>query len=180
MNKEYVLGLLRTTLNNYVVGCLAGYFVTHTEPNNLIETLEMRNQKAPEFAVMLDLKPMREMLNNSEKRSILLSEQMKSILRSFVKDMFEIVKLYANETNQFNKVKKANWYSFVRVIRNCLAHDFRLRFNDYDKKTLPVKWQDKEITLTMKDQPLKVQILNEAIALELFKEIFTFVETELR
>ncbi len=179
MNKEYVLGLLRTTLNNYVVGCLSGYFITHIDPFNLTETIEMRNQNAPEVFIILDLKPIKELLQFPDKRSKLLNEHMKSILRSFVKDMFEIVKLYTKETKQFNKMKKANWYDFVRIIRNCLAHDFKLRFNNHDKKTLPVKWRDKEITLTINNQLLNVQILNEANAIELYSEIFAYVETEL-
>lgn len=179
MNKEYVLGLLRTTFNNYVVGSLAGYLITQMNAFNLPETIEMRNQNAPEVFVILDLKPMKELVQFPKKRSKLLNEHMKSILRSFVKDIFEIVKLYSKETEQFGKMKKANWYNFVRIIRNCLAHDFRLRFGNHDKKTLPVKWRKKEITLVMNNQPLSVQIFNEAIAVELYSEIFAYVETEL-
>ena len=180
MNKEYVLGLLRTTWNNYMVGCLAGYFITQIDPFNLTETIEMRNRNVPEVYVILDLKPMKALLQFPKKKSKLLNEHIKSILRSFVKDMFEIAKLYAKETEQFNKMKKANWYNFTRIIRNCLAHDFRLKFGNHDKKALPVKWRDKEITLAMNNQPLNVKILNEAVAVELYSEIFTYVETELR
>ena len=180
MNKEYILGLLRTTWNNYVVGCLAGYFITQIDTFNLTETIEMRNQNVPEVFIILDLKPMKELMQFPKKKINLINEHMKSILRSFVKDMFEIVKLYSKETEQFNNMKKANWYDFVRIIRNCLAHDFRLKFGNHDKKTLPVKWRNKEITLVMNNQPLNVQILNEAIAVELYSEIFSYVETELR
>ena len=119
------------------------------------------------------------MLISKEKTKKLLNEHMKSILRSFIKDIFEIVKFYANETNQFDELKNANWFEFTRVIRNCLAHDFRIRFKEREKKILPVKWRDKEITIDMDGQPLPVQIMNEAYAILLFNDIFQYVVIKL-
>ncbi len=179
MNKEYVLGLLRTTWNNYVVGCLAVFLLTNTDSNNIPNKLELENLKFPEAQVLLDLQPMKSMLISKEKTKKLLNEHMKSILRSFIKDIFEIVKFYANGTNQFDELKNANWFEFTRVIRNCLAHDFRIRFKEKEKKILPVKWRDKEITIDMDGQPLPVQIMNEAYAILLFNDIFQYVVTKL-
>ena len=180
MNKEYILGLLRTAFNNYTVGCLASYFLTHSDSNELPDTLTLQNLSFPEAQVLVYLEPMKILLPIKEKRDKLLAEHMKSILRSFIKDTFESVKLYANKTNQFNKMKKAPWYDFTRIIRNCLAHDFRIGFWEDEKKILPVRWRDKEIKLDMDGKPLQVQIMNEAFAILLYNDIFQYVETEMK
>ena len=178
MNKDYVLGMLRTTWNNYMVCCLTGFLLGDIKPKSIPTNLELVNLSNPEAKLILHLEQMKTMLLSKEKTKKLLNEHMKSALRSFIKDSFEIVKLYANETKQFQKMKKASWYEFTRVIRNNLAHDFRFRFRKGDLEVLPVKWRDIEITKGMDNQTLPVEIMNEANAICLFKDIFSFAEKE--
>lgn len=179
MNKEYVLGLLRNAWNNYVVSCLAGFLLGNRDFDSIPNNMELENLANPDAKVILHLEQMKVLLHSEEKTKKLLNEYMKSALRSFIKDSFESVKLYAKETKQFSMLKKANWYEFSRVIRNNLAHDFMFRFNDRDKNLLPVRWRDVEITIGLDDQPLPVQVMNEANAILLFNDIFQFAETEL-
>ncbi len=180
MNKEYVLGPLRTAFNNYIVGCLGGYLIKNSDSKKIPSKIDLMNLKFPEAKVSFNLEPMKAILMSKEKKEKILTEHMKSILRSFIKDTFETAKFYAKETNQLPKLKKANWYDFTRIIRNCLEHDFRLGFRDNDLKILPVKWCDKEISIDMDNKPLPVQVMNEAYAKLLYDDIFQYVETKLK
>lgn len=180
MNKEYVLGLLRTAFNNYMVGCLGGYLIKNSDSKKIPCNMELINLRFPEVKVLINLEPMKTILMSKEKKEKLLTEHIKSILRSFIKDSFESVKLYTKETKQFSLLKKASWYEFSRVIRNNLSHDFMFRFNKSDKKLLPVRWRDVEITIDLDNQPLPVQVMNEAYAKLLYDDIFQYVETKLK
>lgn len=179
MKKEYVIGLLNTAINNYSIGCLAGYFIQNAGCKIIPDDLKLTNLNYPQTQVTLDLKPMKKMILEKEKRDHLLVEHIKSVLRTLIKDTYETVKFYAKETDQPKRMKKADWYNFTRIIRNCLSHDNRLRFEDWDKEILPVRWRDKEITIDMDNQPLSVHIMNDAIAIQLFYEIYQFVEDKL-
>ena len=179
MDKDYVLGLLNTTFNNYAIGCIAGDWLSNKTSSSLPANIVLKNLRFSEISVSFNLKPLKNMLSDQEMRNKLINEHMKSLIRSFIKETFEIVKLYANETKQFSILKNADWYQFIRVIRNNLAHDFRFRFRESDKKILPVMWRDKTITVDMDGQPLQVHIMNDAYAIELFKEIYQFVKIAL-
>ena len=75
-------------------------------------------------------------------------------LRNCLKEMFERVKVYGSETNQMQAIKKAPWYQFLRIIRNCLSHDMRIKFNAHDRKLLPVSWSGLTISEAVHNQEL--------------------------
>ena len=75
-------------------------------------------------------------------------------LRNCLKEMFERVKVYGSETNQMQAIAKPPWYQFLRIIRNCLSHDMRLKFNAHDRRLLPVTWSGLTISEAMDGQEL--------------------------
>jgi hypothetical protein len=77
-----------------------------------------------------------------------------SVMRNCLKETFELVKLYGEETNQSTVVAQADWYQFLRIVRNCLSHDMRLQFRKNDLKRLPVMWSDITIDSSMQGEPL--------------------------
>jgi len=54
--------------------------------------------------------------------------------------LYEITKDYCAKTGQLEILQSQSWYQFWRVLRNCLSHDFKFKFNEYDLKKLPVSW----------------------------------------
>lgn len=59
-------------------------------------------------------------------------------VRTFIKEIFEVVRAYCRETGNTKKLTEQSWYQFARLIRNCLAHDHVFHFSDYDIGLLPI------------------------------------------
>lgn len=70
------------------------------------------------------------------------------------KRLYELLKTYCNQTDQFNKFKNAEWYLVARAIINCFSHDFNLNVNEREKNQLPYIWKDITITEDMLDKPI--------------------------
>lgn len=99
------------------------------------------------------------------------------MLRNCLKEAFEIVKAHGEATGQADIIRAAPWYRFLRIVRNCLSHDMRLRFNAYDLKQLPVSWSGLTIDASMQDQPLQMRdFLSRPKAVELIDAVIEYVE----
>lgn len=100
-----------------------------------------------------------------------------SVLRNCLKEAFELVKAYGEESQQTATVEAAPWYGFLRIIRNCLSHDMHLRFTKHDLKQLPVSWAGLTIDASMNNQPLQSKdFLSRARAVELIDAVIAYVE----
>lgn len=100
-----------------------------------------------------------------------------SVLRNCLKEMFELVKAYADETNQSDVVTRADWYQFLRIVRNSLSHDMVLRFRPGDLKRLPVSWSGLTIDQSMSNQPLqKANFLTRVLSIALMDSVIAYVE----
>lgn len=85
------------------------------------------------------------------------NELRNSVLRNCLKETFELVKLYGDQTNQAIVVKAAPWYQFLRIVRNCLSHDLQMRFRESDLKRLPVTWAGLTLDRSMHNGPLQMR-----------------------
>ena len=100
-----------------------------------------------------------------------------SVLRNCLKETFEFVKLYADQTNQASIVKSAPWYQFLRIVRNCLSHDLQISFRKSDLKYLPATWSGLTLDRSMQNSPLQMKdFLSRSKALELMDEVIEYVE----
>ena len=100
-----------------------------------------------------------------------------AVLRNCMKELFEQVKLYGNETNQMHLIEGAPWYRFLRIVRNCLSHDMKLQFRSYDLKQLPITWSDLTINASMHNCQLPMRgFLSREKALELFDAAIDYLE----
>ena len=75
-----------------------------------------------------------------------------------MKELFEQVKLFGCETNQMQIIAAAPWYPFLRLVRNCLSHDMKMRFRPYDMKQLPLSWSGLTIDASMHNSQLRCVI----------------------
>lgn len=98
-----------------------------------------------------------------------------SVLRNCLKEMFELVKTYGEKTKQTQAVEKAEWYQFLRMIRNCLSHDMLLDFRPGDLKRLPVKWAGITIDASMQGQALP-PTLTRSKSFDLIESVITYAE----
>lgn len=90
-----------------------------------------------------------------------------------------MVKFYGEETDQAEIVRLAPWCGFLRMARNCLSHDMKLHFNEYDLKQLPVTWSGLTIDASMQDQHLQMRdFLSRPKAVALIDAVIDYVEQD--
>lgn len=167
--KQELLGQLANAQNNYVLGLAATSLFT--EPLAL-EHLSKSNAAFGTYNVPFD--QVSKLLDNKQDRDIAVKEFLTMLLRAIIKESFELIKDYSDETNQSALFKGQPWFQFARIIRNCISHNFQFEFTPYDKGLLPVAWKGKTITLALDGQPLPLSLFGYVEAWELFSEFKAF------
>ena len=103
----------------------------------------------------------------------------KAVLRNCMTELFEETKLFGIETNQMQTLKAAPWYPFLRMVRNCLSHDMKLKFGRWDLKQLPISWSGLTIDASMHNVELQMHgFLSREKALELVDEVIEYLDTK--
>ena len=72
--------------------------------------------------------------------------------------------------------------TFLRFLRNNVAHDHKFRFRKGDIKRLEkksVKWKDKMITLDMEGKQISQDLIDPKSLADLFIEVINFIENKL-
>jgi len=120
-----------------------------------------------------------EILKNDEARDTHIKQFLLMGLRTFHKELFEMVNKYCDNTNQKNLLKKEEWYHFARLIRNCLSHDNKFIFGKFDKSLLPLSWNGKNITIDMDGKVLMVSEYDISDHFKMYDEMFNFIKNKL-
>ncbi len=174
MTKEELLNQLNHTKNNYILG-LAAFSVFNS--GQAIPLLEHHAAAFGDYSVTFD--QVAELLRKATDRGIVLNEFNKMLMRTTIKESFEHIKEYCQDTNQFPLLKSEPWYEFARIIRNFLSHNCRFIFNKYDRERLPIKWKDFEITEDLHGGGLGEKVFGNVETWELFKRFEDFVQHKL-
>ena len=178
--KNNLMSVLTNLKTIYLENYLAGYTIFKTNPSALPDTLTIENEHYPEDTQILDVREIKPILVNPSGRQSLRNELSKTILRTFIRDIFEVVKTYAENTTQNEDIcKESSLFNFTRLLRNSLAHSFRFNFKYEKKELFPVKWRDKEITLEMNGKIIDFSIINFATVITLFDDLYQFVKDKL-
>jgi hypothetical protein len=119
-------------------------------------------------------------LKDDEARDIHIKQFLIMGLRTFHKELFEMVRKYCENTKQMNLLKEEEWYDFARLIRNCLSHDNVFDFRDNTKKMLPISWNDKTISLDMDGKVLMVSDYYISDNFKMYDEMMNFVKNKLK
>lgn len=151
MTKSDLLGIFRTAKNNYrLVYVLI-----------LLSSQEKMKSDFIEIYQGLDksLKPVDDILPLLFDEKVLkkaLMELQMTIHRAALKELFETMRNYCDKSSQSALLTSQPWYQFWRLIRNCFSHNFKFRFNKYDKTVLPVTWSGITIAESMEGQSLTI------------------------
>lgn len=175
MQKDALLSQLENAKNNYVLGLAAVSLFCSLETELILE----RN-RAEFGSYVLDFSQVAALLRQEEDRNIAVHEFLKSQIRSFVKESFELLKAYCKQTGQFETFKAADWYHFSRIVRNSLSHDFKVAFRSGDEKLVPVMWGSRKIDLEMDGSDISLNFFGYVEAWELFLEFERFARAHLR
>ncbi len=145
---------------------------------NHIQSFNKSNVAFGQYNITFD--QVTNLLRNDNDRSIAIKEFLNMLLRSLIKESFELIKEYCEESAQSRLFKTEPWFQFARIIRNCLSHNFKFEFNAYDRRLLPVTWKARTITLQMDGQHLELGFFGYVEAWELFQEFQEFVDNSLQ
>ena len=174
MSKSVFRGQLQTIKNNYALVQAAILFLA--QPDALVQfddhfSVFANHPEAKRFGYI------RYVFESDELLTLATKQLRLAMLRSCLKEMFELVKAYALETNQINLIRAAPWYQFLRMVRNSLSHDSYLRFRKHDLKLLPVTWSGLTLTAAMDGTELPMAgFLTRVKVLDLMDDVIAYVE----
>lgn len=174
MTKIQLLNQLQNAKNNYILGLAA---LSLFSDKRIFPVLEETHAKFGTYTV--EFKQVKNLLMQPADRDIAVKEFFTSQIRALIKESFELIKNYCNETKQDSKFKTEPWYQFARMIRNCLSHNFKFEFSKYDKGILPVSWKSRTIDIAMDNNHLELSFFGYVETWELFTEYQTFVNSRL-
>jgi hypothetical protein len=174
LSKAELLSQLTNAKNNYILGMAA--ISLFSSPATL-PILEQSHAAFGPYSIQFG--QVAGLLRISKDREIAIKEFLTSQIRSLIKESFELLKNYTEETKQEAALQAEPWYQFARMIRNCLSHNFRFGFNAYDKKKLPQTWKAKTIAVSMDDQPLELAFFGYTETWEMFREFEEFAKQRL-
>lgn len=176
MTKDDLVGIFRTSHNNCKLVYASMVLFAHDDmPSIYRQWSDALNIPKP-----FDERQIVALLNDRSVSKIAFSELYDTVHRAALKELFEITKHYCETTNQSKLLVGQSWYQFWRVLRNCFSHDFRFRFNEYDKRQLPVTWLGITIDISMEGKVLTHGILSREQLLGLLDDVRKFVEDKLQ
>jgi hypothetical protein len=167
--KPNLLTQIENARNNYVLGLAAMSTLMSTSAP---EHLRISHVSFDGYVVPFER--VTSILESESDRQIALREFLKMLLRALIKESFELIRSYAKATNQEAYFKSQSWYHFVRLIRNCLSHNFYFHFERSDLKLLPLTWNGHTIDSSMAGKPLPMNFLRYGGSWELFCELEKF------
>jgi len=165
---------LENAKNNYILGLAA---ISLFSNEKVYPVLEESQAKFGTYTI--EFKQVKNLLIKPADRKIAVKEFITSQIRALIKESFELIKNYSDETNQDSKFKLEPWYQFARIIRNCLSHNFKFEFRKYDKTLLPVTWKSRTIDTSMDGKHLELKFFGYVETWELFMEYQKFVDNKL-
>ncbi len=165
MNKKELNSQLENAKNNYILGMTAISLLSNEKTYPLLE-----ESGAVFGKYEIEFKQVASLLSNQSDRDIALKEYSISHIRALIKESFELIKNYCVESDQLSIYKSASWYQFARLIRNCISHNFKFEFNNYDKGILPVSWNNKTIDINSNGKYLELNFFGYVETWELFLE----------
>lgn len=175
VTKADLLAQLVNARNNYVLGLAALSLFATREVYPILET-----QSASFGTYTVGFDQVSKLLRVTADRDIAIKEFLTMLLRALIKESFELIKDYSDQSGQASLLKGQIWYQFARIIRNCISHNFHFEFNSYDKGLLPVAWRSRTITAAMDRQPLPLSFFGYTEAWELFNEFTLFASGQLK
>lgn len=175
MTKEELIGIFRTSQNNCKLVYAAMILFSHED----MPSIYAKWSAALDVPRPFDETEIIALLQDRVVSKIAFSQLYDTVHRAALKEMFEITKQYCETTGQTNLLKAQPWYQFWRILRNCISHDFKFSFRDYDKKKLPVTWGAITIDASMEGKTLTHGIMSREQLLGFLGDVYEFVEVNL-
>jgi hypothetical protein len=175
MTKDDLLGIFRTCHNNCKLVYAAMVLFGQEDMAKFFTTWNAKLNIPKPY-------PDNEILPLLYDRTVLkhaFSQLYDTVHRTALMALFEKTKDYCEKTGQEAILHKQSWYQFWRILRNCFSHDFVFTFSEYDKRKLPVSWDNLTLDLSREGTQLThVEFPREKIW-DFLRDIESFIEKEL-
>ena len=173
MNKESLSGSIRVMANNIRMVHVF-LLITSKNASNPDKLLPLKNMTAG-----FGLFNIEDLMSDPRLFVHSMNQLSNTVYKAAFIDSFELTKQYCKESDQLEIFQSQTWYQFGRIIRNCLSHNFKFEFNDYDRKKLPVSWGRVIIDESMHGKDLNKNHFSEEKIWSFINEISEFIDTEL-
>jgi len=110
-----------------------------------------------------------------EDRNGVISQFLYTTLVATLFHSYACLHSYCEDTEQLKTLKSQPWYHFYRLIRNCLAHNMRFCFGEYDRSILPIDWDGLRITAGMEGTAVTFEWLDPQKSVDLLAIAESFV-----
>ena len=175
-SKAHILGRIQTIKNNYALAQAGIALLALPDARVRLDEIFSLLEDHPETN---GIRYIENIFEDDDLLKSATGEFRNSILRNCIKELFEQVRVYGKETNQTQIIEAAPWYQFMRIIRNCLSHDIKLRFRSYDLKQLPTSWSGLTIDASMHGSYLPMRgFLDRQKALELVDAVADYIKSK--
>ena len=174
MTKDELIGIFRTSKNNYRL--IYVLIVLSSQEDIMFDFISLYKKLDEKIKFLDGIVPLlldRKVLIHS------VEQLHMTVQRAVIKELFEGVKSYCKSTKQSDLLISQDWYQMWRIIRNCFSHDYRFRFNDQDKKFLPISWKGIELNERMDGELITIGHLSYEKIWVLVNEVEVFVKNEL-
>jgi hypothetical protein len=105
-------------------------------------------------------------------------------LYTLIRTPFELLRAYCNDFDKgcpghhlADSLRRTDWYSFARLIRNAVSHNFHFDFTARDMGMMPITWNGITLTADMHGRPLTYEAFWHKPGYELFLQMRSFAET---
>lgn len=126
MNKRLIRDQLQTIKNNYAIAQAGIALLVRPGARKEITQIFSIFSAHPE---MHAIRYIDYIYMSDELLKLATNEFRKAVLRNCLKELFETTKLYGKQTHQEDVIRAAPWFQFLRMIRDSLSHDMKLRFS---------------------------------------------------
>ena len=174
LTKEQLISQLENAKNNYIISLAA---ISLLSSKKSLELLHESNVNFGKYVV--NFSQITNMFLNSKDKEIAVKEFLKSNIRALIKESFELVKSYCKDNDQMSILESQDWFQFSRLIRNAISHNYKFSFSSFDRRILPVLWNNRIINEHMNNKYLELDLLGYDGFWELFLEFERFVHHKL-
>lgn len=170
MTKTELTEQLEATRQNVIAGLASLALLSSSEGRPLLErgSAQFGNFRVDFYEIAL-------LMREDEKKAAFTANFIQLLIRTLVRDSFDLLVQYCDGSNQAAHLKKQDWYNFARLVRDAIARGFRFEFNSFDRGlNMPVVWKDRKITGGHHGQPLELDFFGMFEAWTMFMEIKAF------
>jgi hypothetical protein len=171
LTKDQRITQIINAKNNFYLGLAALALFQQEENYQALNSMSIQISGKYGF----EFKQVVTLLNHKELGDDARKEFSMMLLRTLLKEPFEMVRTYAKEHSL--SIRKQPWFQVARILRNTVSHDFRFDLNDREsQKVLPVEWNGLQITAEIHGEYLSLEHCPLAFARELVNEFQGFIK----